>query len=104
MNGSQFQQYIIDKLDLEHLAPGDRVAVLDRLGRLAMQEVIATLLDAIPESERAEFDRLVAADDDAGMMALTGKHVPDFDEKISTIVERVVNEYRELVVDGEEAM
>lgn len=87
---------ILTTLGLDGLPPEDGMEIIDRIGILAMDEILAQAIDALPESAQDAYLQLLDTNPEPdALMEFFDANIPNFADIVQTAVQQIAQNFKE---------
>ena len=94
---AQGREMMIKELNIAHLPEEAQSEILDGLGEVLLRRVLLKLLELLPETERANFGKLLETSDGQAAQELIQKYIPNSPDVIRDELRAGIDEHKRLV-------
>lgn len=85
---------IASDLGIENLSPEEQKQVIQQFGQVALKAASLAVINKLSDEKKAEFAKLVEAEDVAGVQSLLNIEVPDHEAVARAAVEQEVRDFK----------
>jgi len=91
---------IAGELHLEHLSEEEQSQVIEAVGTMLYQRVLARVFSELPADQHTKLQQLIEADLENEITALISKYLPNIDEVVNTELTNALAEYKEALASA----
>jgi len=86
---------IITALGLTDLSPEENADIVDRIGTVAIEDILTRATDALPEDKQDAYMQLLDTNPDPDtLFAFFEQHIPTFDDIVQTTIDDIAQRFK----------